>query len=139
MSSTSLGSRLWVTAFLALSGGAVGALTAIVLSILGTVVANATLPSGHVEYHFGPLGFALAGAVGTPVLSWLLMRRVPLWRAVAEPAVGGILGTLLALASIPFVPLPVLAQPLLVLAGIGGAALRLRATHSVEKVPVRAS
>ena len=139
MSSTSLGPRARVTAFLALSGGAVGALTAIALSFLGTVVANATLPSGHVEYHFGPLGFALAGAIGTPMISWLLMRRVPLWRAIAEPAVGGILGTLLALASIPFLPLPLLAQPLLVFAGIGGAALRLRATHSVEKVPVHAS
>ena len=138
MSSTSLGSRVRVTAFLALSGGAVGALTAIALSFLGTVVANATLPGGHVEYHYGPLAFALAGAIGTPMISWLLMRRVPLWRAITEPAVGGILGTLLALSSIPFLPLPLLA-PLLVLAGIGGAALRLRATHSVEKVPVHAS
>ena len=139
MFSTSFGSRARVTAFLSLSGGAVGALTAIALSFLGTVVANATLPSGHVEYHFGPLGFALAGAIGTPLISRLLMRRVPLWRAIAEPAVGGILGTLLALASIPFLPLPLLAQPLLVLAGIGGAALRLRATHSHAKIPARAS
>jgi hypothetical protein len=138
MSSTSLGSRVGVTAFLALAGGAVGALAATALSFLGTVVANATLPSGHVEYHFGALGFALVGAIGTPMISWLLMRRVPLWRAITEPAVGGILGTLIALASIPFLPLPLL-QPLLVFGGIGGAALRLRATHAGEKLPVRAS
>jgi hypothetical protein len=139
MSSTSLGSRVRVTAFLALSGGAVGALTATALSFLGTVVANATLPSGHVEYHYGPIGFALAGAIGTPFISWLFMRRVPLWRAIAEPAIGGILGTLLALAAIPFLPLPLLAQPLLVIAGIGGAALRLRATHLAAKIPVHAT
>ena len=139
MLSPSLGSRVRVTAFLALSGAVVGALTATALSFLGTVVANATLPSGHVAYHYGPIGFALAGAIGTPLISWLLMRRVPLWRAITEPAIGGILGTLLALTAIPFLPLPLLAQPLLVLGGIGGAALRLRATHSAAKTPAHSS
>jgi hypothetical protein len=81
---------------------------------------------GHVEYHYGPTGFAFVGAVGTPVLTWLLMRRVPLWRAILEPAVGGVLGTLLALATISLFHPPLLVQPLCMLGGIGIAALRLQ-------------
>jgi hypothetical protein len=139
MSLTSLGTRARVTALLAASGAAVGAVTSVALSFLATVVAQATLPSGHVQYHYGPLEFALVGAIGTPLISWLLMRRVPLWRAVTEPAVGGVLGTLVALASIPLIHPPLLAQPLLVLAGICGAALRLRYAHSASASGVHAS
>src|SRR5437870_1474322 len=106
MSLTSLGTRARVTALLAASGAAVGAVTSVALSFLATVVAQATLPSGHVEYHYGALEFALVGAIGTPLISWILMRRVPLWRAVTEPAVGGVLGTLVALASIPLIHPP---------------------------------
>ena len=104
----------------------VGALTAVALSFLATVVANATMPVGHVEYYYGSAGFALAGAFGTPALTWFLMRRVPLWRAIIEPAIGGVLGTLLALIIIPFFHTSILVQPLCVLGGIAVAALRLR-------------
>ena len=104
----------------------VGALTAVALSFLATVVANATTHAGHVEYYYGSAGFALVGAFGTPALTWLLMRRVPLWRAIIEPAIGGVLGTLLALSTIPLLHTPMLVQPLCVLGGIAVAALRLR-------------
>lgn len=125
----SLRKRFKVTALLSASGAIVGAATAVALSFLATAVGQATTRSGRVEYDYGPLGFAIVGAIGTPVLTWLLMRRVPLWRAVGEPAIGGLLGTLLALAAIPLVSAPILLQPICVLTGIVGAALRLRFAH----------
>jgi hypothetical protein len=121
-----LGRRLQVTALLSAGGAVAGALAAVGLSFLATAVANATTPVGHVVYYYGPAGFAFIGAIGTPVLTWLLMRRVPLWRAMIEPAVGGVLGTLLALSTIPVFHPPLLVQPLCMLGGIGIAALRLR-------------
>jgi hypothetical protein len=121
-----LGRRLQVTALLSAGGAVVGALTAVALSFLATAVGNATTPVGRVEYYYGPIGFAFVGAIGTPALTWLLMRRVPLWRAIIEPAVGGVLGTLVALSTIPLFHPPLLVQPLCVLGGIGIAALRLR-------------
>jgi hypothetical protein len=121
-----LGRRLQVTALVSAGGAVVGALAAVALSFLATAVANATTPVGHVEYYYGPAGFASVGAVGTPALTWLLMRRVPLWRAILKPAVGGVLGTLLALSTIPLFHPPLLVQPLCMLGGIGIAALRLR-------------
>jgi len=124
-----IGRRLQVTALLSAGGAFVGALTAVALSFLATAVANATTPVGHIEYHYGPAGFAFVGAVGTPTLTWLLMRRVPLWRAILEPAVGGMLGTVLALATIPLLHPPLVVQPLCMLGGIGIAALRLQHTN----------
>jgi hypothetical protein len=130
-SSYSMQARIYVTALLSALGAAIGAITAPVLSFLTTVVAQATLRTGRVEYFYGPAEFAIVGAIGIPVLAWLLMRRVPLWRAILEPAVGGVVGTLIALAAIPILhPYPsLLVQPLCVLAGIVGAAVRLRRTH----------
>ena len=120
---------LLVTALLGTLGAAVGAVTAPILSYLATTVATASLSTGRVGYVFDPTAFAVAGAIGIPALAWLLMRRVPLWRAVSEPMIGAALGLLLALVSIPLLNPPLLAQPLLVLAGAVGAALRLRVRH----------
>jgi hypothetical protein len=131
--------RLLVTGVLATIGAAVGAATAPLLSVLATTVANLSLQAGTVGYSFDPTGFAVVGAIGIPALAWLLMRRVPLWRAVLEPAVGGALGLLLALASIPIVELPLIFQPLLILAGTVGAALRLRHAHQLVLASAPAS
>jgi hypothetical protein len=121
--------RFYVTALLSTLGAAVGAIAAPLLSFLATAVAQASLPAGRVVYFFDPAEFAVVGAIGIPVLAWILMRRVPLWRAITEPAIGGALGLLVALASIPLLNPPLVVQPLLVLAGTVGAALRLRHTH----------
>ena len=121
--------RFYVSALLSTLGAAVGAIAAPLLSFLATAVAQASLPTGRVAYFFDPVEFAVVGAIGIPMLAWLLMRRVPLWRAITEPAIGGALGLLVALASIPLLNPPLVVQPLLVLAGTVGAALRLRHTH----------
>ena len=85
--------RFYVTALLSTLGAAVGAIAAPLLSFLATAVAQASLPAGRVVYFFDPAEFAVVGAIGIPILAWILMRRVPLWRAITEPAIGGALGT----------------------------------------------
>ena len=128
MANSAAGRRLQVSAVLAAFGAVAGAVAAVTLSYLGTKVAQAFEPNGRVYYQWAAGQFAIIGAIGTPLLAWSLMRRVPLWRAVGEPALGGILGTLVSLATIPFLHVMIL-QPILVLGGILGAALRLRWAH----------
>ena len=65
-----------------------------------------------------------AGAVLTPPLSWLLLRRVSLGRALLETAVGTLLGAAIALVAAPLYTIQ---------AALGGfvlAALRLRIARS---------
>jgi hypothetical protein len=64
------------------------------------------------------------------------MRRVPLWRAITEPAIGGVLGTLVALSTIPLIYPSILVQPLCVLGGIVVAAFRLRQANSRHHAPL---
>jgi hypothetical protein len=132
MATPALSRRLQVTGLLAGCGALVGALTAVGLSFLATVVAQALTPTGRVEYFYSPTQFAILGAIGTPLLAWSLMRRVPLWRAISEPAIGGIIGTLVALATIPLLQAPLL-PALCVPLGILGAALRLRWVHRASE------
>jgi hypothetical protein len=40
---------------------------------------------------------AVAGAVLAPIAAWTLMRSVPLWRAIGEPALGTTLGAVIAM------------------------------------------
>jgi hypothetical protein len=121
--------RFYVTALLSTLGATVGAIAAPLLSFLATAVAQASLPSGRVAYVFDPVEFAVVGAIGIPMLAWLLMPRVPLWRAITEPAIGGALGLLATLASIPLLNVPLVFLSILMLAGTVGAAVRLRHTY----------
>ena len=125
-----------VTVVLSALGATAGALAAPVLSFLATTVAQASLPAGRVAYFVDPVEFAVAGAIGIPLLAWFLMRRVPLWRAIAEPIIGAGVGLLIALVSIPLLEPPLIVQPICVLAGTLGAALRLRFVHRSLSAPV---
>lgn len=126
--------RARVTGILAALGAAAGALTAVVLTSVGTWVAQAFERHGTVVYFWSAAELAILGAIGTPILAWSLMRRAPLWRAVLEPAIGGVLGTLAGLATLPLFGL-IFLPPLLVLAGVVGAALRLdRASQTALRV-----
>ena len=125
-----------VTLVLSALGAAAGAVAAPLLSFLATTVAQASLPDGRVRYFFDPAEFAVAGAIGIPILAWLLMRRVPLWRAISEPTIGAGVGLLAALATIPLLNSPPIVQPICVLAGTLVAALRLRYAHRELPAPV---
>jgi hypothetical protein len=62
---------------------------------LATAIRGMTLSpnTAHVLLAGGEAG-AVMGTVLAPVAAWSLMRSVPLWRAIAEPALGTVLGAL---------------------------------------------
>ena len=88
MANSAASRRLQVSAVLAALGAVAGAVAAVTLTYLGTKVAQAFEPSGRIYYQWAAGEFAVIGAIGTPLLAWSLMRRVPLWRAIGEPAIG---------------------------------------------------
>ena len=102
----------------------VGAIVGGITSMVALTVVS--LAGGARTLHdltFG-LGFAAAfgaaiGAVLAPVEAWILLRRVPLWRAIAETAVGTVLG---ALAFTLVLPGPIVGA----VVGFTLAAIRLR-------------
>jgi hypothetical protein len=69
---------------------------------------------------------ATAGAVLAPLAAWTLMRRVPIWRAITETALGTVVGTGIGLLIAPNSD-GLLSVPLVLgLAGFAIASLRLR-------------
>ena len=81
---------LAVTAVLALLGGLAGALGGSLIG-LGVLLFVGGAPSWEIIRGV----FTTAGAIGSgvgfvagPVLSWTLLRRAPIWRAILEPALG---------------------------------------------------
>jgi len=99
---------LLVTALISLLGGIGGALTAIVLTYLGNRIAGAIYAPSVVVYRWNIGIFATLGMVFGPILAWTMLRNVPLWRTMAEPALAGLAGTLIAFVFAP-VLFPILA------------------------------
>jgi len=111
-----------------------------VLSVLGTVVGG-ILGAGLVallglrmgdfrisgeELFYGTVFGGAMGAVLAPLAAWTLMRRVPIWRAIAETAVGTVGGAMIGLIFQPLRDTAWLSPPLLGIAGFALAAIRLR-------------
>lgn len=82
---------------------------------------EAPWPLSFTAFSFNMVAFGIMGAVFGPVLAWSALRRVPLWRAALEPALGCLIGGTigLVLVSVP-------AMYFLALGGSFLAALRLR-------------
>ncbi|NOT09444.1 MAG: hypothetical protein HOP28_14735 [Gemmatimonadales bacterium] len=108
-----------VTLLLAGIGAIAGALAAITLTVFGNILSGASQAPGRAVYWWNMGIFALLGGLFSPILAWSLLRRVPLWRAVAEPALAGVLGTVAAILIAPA------SFPVAVPAAILGAAWRL--------------
>lgn len=85
-----------VTAGLSVAGGAVGSLcsAAAVTLIAGIEGGLGTLASRELAALLGIAAAfgAVAGMIGAPVLSWALLRRVPLGRATLFTAIGTVVG-----------------------------------------------
>ena len=123
---------LAVTAGLAVAGFLVG-------FILGAIVLGAAIAmSGLAPWQSDVvLSWAAAAAIGGllgmvlgPTAAWLLMRHVPIGRALGETALGTAIGSLLGLLLASSVGLVIPFPPLtLALVGFGLAAVRLRVTH----------
>ena len=58
------------------------------------------------------------GAVFGPPLAWIMLRRVPLWRTLTEPAIAGLLGSVVAMMFLPS-PLFPIAVPGAIFASAG--------------------
>ena len=83
--------RRWITAGLMAAGAASGALVGLALTVLGKVVAGAA-PADLANYLWNASVFGAMGAVIAPAVTWMMLRRAPLWRVVAEPLVGAVAG-----------------------------------------------
>ena len=112
---------LVVTAGLTVTGAIAGAITAMVaVTIVMLIVTglSALADLGWVMGFAAMLG-APIGAVILPLEAWVLLRRVPLWRALAETAAGTLLG---AVAFALLSPGPIIGAVI----GFTLAAIRLR-------------
>jgi hypothetical protein len=86
-----LSTPLRITGLLVAFGAIAGGSGAIPLTFLGKLIFGA--PAGSLENYVWNVGaFAVLGALFCPVLAWSAMRRVPLWRAISEPAIGAVIG-----------------------------------------------
>jgi len=105
---------LAVTAGLAAAGAVAGAITGAVAAgfVIMVYFGNSVDPETGVRFGVTDLGFGMSmaavmgapiGAVILPLEAWVLLRRVPLWRALAETAAGTVVGAV-ALALIATSP-----------------------------------
>src|SRR5690606_11455988 len=86
--------RRWITAGLVLVGAASGAVVGLALTVLGKVVAGAP-PADLANYLWNARVFGAMGAVIAPAVTWVVLRRAPLWRVVAEPLLAAVAGATL--------------------------------------------
>ncbi len=77
---------------LAVVGAVAFGLAAIPFTVLGKIVSGAPFPITTSNYLINIGAFALMGAIFSPLLTWSALRRAPLWRALSEPATGGVIG-----------------------------------------------
>jgi len=115
-----------VTVGLSVVGIAIGSVLG---AILGTLFGLRLRDVGFAT-EMWPAGAVFGAAMGAglaPVAAWTLMRRVPIWRAIAETAAGTVLGTALGLI------VPRLPAPWLGVLGFVVAATRLWLTHRVSR------
>lgn len=120
---------------LVVAGAVAGAVFGLVLTRLGKLATGAP-PAPLANYVWNAAVFGALAAVVSPVITWSALRRVPLWRTVAEPlgaAVAGGCG-----AVILGVPGLLLVLPPLGL-GLGFANLRRRYPDAFEGNTLAAS
>ena len=125
-----------VTAALSLIGCVVGGILggALLASPLGIPMEHFKI-SGQLFY-VGAIFGGVMGAVLAPIAAWTLMRRVPIWRAITDTAIGTVIGAVVGLVFQPQHDAAWLSPPLLGVTGFALAAIRLRLAkskhHSVQ-------
>jgi hypothetical protein len=114
-----------VTVGLSVLGTVVGGiLGAGLVALVGVRIGDVRI-SGEVLYT-GTVFGALIGCVLAPLAAWTLMRRVPIWRAIVETAIGTVAGTVIGLTFQPLRDTAWLSPSLLGVGGFALAAIRLR-------------
>jgi len=115
--------RLKINLVLAGIGGVGGAVAGGVLTYLGNVISGYPITPDMGTYAWNVGIMAGLGATLGPPMVWGLLRSVPLWRTLAEPALAGILGSVLSMVFAAGL------FPIVVPGAILGAAWRLRAAY----------
>ena len=123
--------KLKITSTLAGIGAASGALAGVVLTFLGNVISGSPITPGVITYSWNVGVFAVFGAVFGPPMAWSMLRRVPLWRTLAEPALGGVIGSVIAMVVAPAL------FPVIVPAAIVGSAWRLNRAYKDSSRPAK--
>ena len=109
-----------VTLALMIVGAIVGAATsAIALIVVSLIQGSRSFQGVMFGLGFATFVGAVIGTVMAPVIAWVLLRRVPLWRAITQTALGTLIG---AIAMSFFPPGPIVGA----IAGFTLAAIRLR-------------
>jgi MFS family permease len=123
------GRRWLATSLLAGMGAAIGALTGAGLTFLSHILIGLPRLPGSEYILYNATSFAILGTVLGPMIGWLALRRVPLWRAVAEPALVGTVAAAIAIGfgGFPFVLLPAF--------GVLAAAWRLNRAYTPRPSP----
>jgi hypothetical protein len=116
---------LAITAGLAVAGAVVGGVLG------GLMVTLVMFLDGRARWSaiglLAGAGFgAEVGFVLAPVAAWTLMRRVPLWRAITDTAIGTTVGAGIGLFLQPSFRVIALSPLVLGVVGFAAAALRLR-------------
>lgn len=112
--------RLKITSTLVGIGALGGAAAGLALTYLGNVISGYHITPGLGVYAWNMGIMGGLGAVFGPPLAWTLLRRVPLWRTLTEPALAGIGGSVVAMLLAPSL------FPILVPGAILASAVRLR-------------
>lgn len=111
---------LKITVALGAIGGVCGVGVGIALTHLGNVISGYPIPPSADIYAWNAAWMGAIGAVFGPPMVWSMLRRVPLWRTLVEPAVAALGASVLSMLFAP--ALFVASIPL----AVTGAALRLR-------------
>ncbi|MDT8369665.1 MAG: hypothetical protein RQ745_10695 [Longimicrobiales bacterium] len=83
--------RRVITMGLMLGGAVAGAVVGVAITPLGKIVAGAP-PAEMANLIWNAAAFGVMGACAAPLVAWSALRRVPLWRTIAEPLAGAIAG-----------------------------------------------
>lgn len=125
---TLLSTRRLLQIGLIATGAIAGAVFGLVLTRLGKIATGAP-PATLANYAWNAAVFGILAAVVSPLVTWSELRRVPLWRTVAEPLVAAVAGGCAAV--VVGVPVLILVLPPIGLA-LGFANLRRRYPDSSD-------
>lgn len=113
-----------------------GILGSALLALIGVRLGDFRI-SGE-ELYAGTVLGGVMGGVLAPIAAWTLVRRVPIWRAITDTAVGTVIGAMLGLIFQPLHDTAWLSPPLLGIGGFALAAIRLRLSKRARRSEVHA-
>lgn len=76
---------------LVIAGAVAGAVFGIILTRIGKIATGAP-PADLANYMWNAAVFGVLAGIVSPLVSWSVLQRVPLWRTVAEPLAWAVAG-----------------------------------------------